>query len=61
MGEFLFAAQDAGMMNGDYAFFSYNPPLPSTYNSAPWMAMNMTGQNVTYRTQAFYAIKQVTT
>jgi len=61
LSQFLFAAQDAGMTHGDYVYFTYKTAVPSPYVTAPWILVNMTGQNVTYRKQAFYALKQVRT
>ena len=43
------------MTNGDYVFLFFN----DTINRQPWTTFDMTGQNVDYRKQAFYAVKQV--
>ena len=59
LGQFLFAAQDAGMTQGDYVYFKYFPAVPSAITVAPWTSLNLTGQNVTYRKQAFYSLKEV--
>ena len=58
IGQFLFAAQDADMTSGDYAFFTFTETVTEEFTQ-PWTACNLTGQNLTYRLQAFYSLKQV--
>jgi len=58
MVRFLFAAQDKGMTNGDYAFITF-AALPSEATSTPWAAVNISEQNLTYRMKAFNAFKEV--
>ena len=58
IGQFLFAAQDADMASGDYAFFTFSEAVTEEFTQ-PWTACNLTGQNYTYRLQAFYSLKQV--
>jgi hypothetical protein len=58
MGQFLFRAQDLKMTNGDYVFFT-NTAATIPDEQHPWLAFNMTGQNLTYRLEAFYAVKEV--
>ena len=57
IGQFLFAAQDAGMTSGDYAYFTFSA-LPSSDVTDPWSAYSTSEQNMTHRMAAFYAFKQ---
>ena len=47
------------MTQGDYAFFSFSPTVSEATVNQPWIAYNLTGQNLTYRYQAFSALKLV--
>lgn len=58
MGEFLFRAQDLEMTNGDYVFLTMTTATIDD-DKHPWLSFNMTGQNLTYRMEAFYAVKEV--
>ena len=58
MGRFLFRAQDLNMTNGDYVFYT-DPTATLADDRQPWLSFNLTGQNMTYRTEAFYAMKEV--
>lgn len=58
MGQFLFRAQDLNMTNGEYVFFTM-ATAPVAKDKQPWTSFNMTGQNLTYRKEALYAMKQV--
>ena len=58
VGQFLFTAQDLGLIGSDYAYFTFTS-LTTSAVTQPWTAYNMTGQNLTYRMQAFYFLKQV--
>jgi len=56
---FLYAAQDVGMTNGQYAFFTLANSLPSQLvlsNSSDKASGNQIN-----RSQAYFAVKQVTT
>lgn len=55
---YLFAAQDKGMTSGDYAFFTFSD-IVSSATFQPWTAFNVTDDDIQYRMQAFYAVKQV--
>jgi uncharacterized membrane-anchored protein len=58
MGRFMFKAQDKGMTDGDYVFFTMaSIPVPAT--KKPWITYNMTGLDFNYRLKALYAMKQV--
>lgn len=58
MGELLFRAQDLNMTNGEYVFYTMTTGT-ITDDRQPWTSFNMTGQNWTYRREAFYAMKEV--
>jgi len=58
MQQLLFAAQDAGMTGGDYAFFTYLN-LASSSTLSPWMSYNMSDEEVGRRMHAFGVLKLV--
>jgi len=59
MIRFMFAAQDQGMTNGDYAFFTY-ASVANINIVTPWALWNLSTKSVTsHRMQAFNTFKQV--
>ena len=55
----MYAAQDRGMTRGDYVFIYYRL-LPEGYTERPWgNEADYTVEELAYRKQAFYALKQV--
>lgn len=58
MKSILFAAEDSGMTNSDYALFTYTSVVSSD-TFEPWIAYNLTDDEFEYRIQAFYSFKQV--
>jgi len=59
MQRFLFRAQDLDMTNGDYAFFTFTSLYAASATEQPWSRYDLTGEDVQYRLQAFYSLKQV--
>ena len=57
MNQLLFTAQDMGMTNGDYVFFTYALIAADIVN--PWLTYNLSGTELDYRIQASYAVKMV--
>ena len=59
MQRFLFRAQDRGMTNGDYAFFTFSSLYRSSATERPWTWFDMENEDVEQRLKAFYSLKQV--
>ena len=56
----LFAAQDAGMTNGDYVFIYYTITPNSEGLEEPWGdRAKYSVEELAHRSKAFYALKQV--
>ena len=58
MGRFLFRAQDQGMTDGDFAYFTWRP-MRSTKSDQPWKLYAEDSSDLPLRRRAFYAVKQV--
>jgi len=60
MNTLLFTAQDMNMTNGDYAFFTFIaiPPISQLMNPSTFFDP-MSADQLSYRLQALYAVKQV--
>ena len=59
MQRFLFRAQDKNMTNGDYLFITFSSLYSSTPVEKPWVAYDLTNEDIERRQKVFYAVKQV--
>ena len=58
MTNFIWKAQDMGLTNGEYAFFTI-VAYPSATTMTPWLVANISNSTAAYRQKAYYAVKQV--
>lgn len=59
MNRLVKVAQDKGMTDGEYAFFTFTD-YPSDYTTEPWAEIDVDSiEELESRQKAFYAVKQV--